>query len=748
MSRLDALTEQKTKRLLETSDRVTSGKQSFASGALSVAGTAAMSAFDPFLALAQPAISRLPQGPHSKKQFPRPLTTAADKISNISRVQDFAQTETSVNFERNIEDINALVQFTPAGKGSGFISRGAKESADSFASMARNAVPNLQEKAVTDLAETYREVAGTTMKSNRTLLRSEARGKDPAQFLAERNITPTIEDGKIHTFEQSKTLRDSADPLNTSLEAALREVQYGVPKLKVDDLRTAALKYADEMDITETARETVKRDINAEYDLLTRRYGTDVDLVTTNSIKKTNWRATPFDSTKPFQKDVNYIIGRSAKEAIENAVPAEAFGVKELNNHLGDIYDSAKFLDSLEGKAVRGGRLGKYFARTIGAAIGSQGGLAGGVLGGIVGDRVAEILQQSTFGGPMKQLILKQLKKENPQAYQAVMDYLKKAGLDRDTRPLLPAPKAGQSTLNEGRAITAGVPSEGEYIGRDMAIAPSVARSTQALPEPSIRNPLDTTLPPAAPQSRVQEIQTEIAIYEDLLSDSRIPALLDKLGSRQAARLQDTTLDEILADSMGTNRRSAKLDTWDIYESVEEAQKAYDDYKGMQSKIRQLKQELKTTDPSTPGTQAPDSSGSAAFGAAAGIQPDEEGNVSFDPLTAALGFLGIKAVKGGPSKILPNEVLRDAIIKKLDADAPVKALTAPDGLFTEAKDLAQYFKDVKNPSPENIQRAMEVLRLLGHDVKPIQAAYLEAAQTAFKQLRDDIGRYTDEVIRE
>lgn len=420
---------------------------------------------------------------------------------------------------------------------------------DGFSAVSGTVVKDTREalkvKFINDLANQYREIAGTTVKSRNTLARSEARGKDPAQFLAERNVTPTIVDGKIQTVEQAKQVRESAQALETALDSGLREVQTGTPPLPLEADRARALRAIEEQNVTEGVRNAMRRDVNEEFDLLIQRYGPTPNLLTRNQIKRTYWRATPFDSTKPYQKDSNYLIGRSLKESIEEAVPESAFGVKELNSHLGDIYDAAKFLDSLEGKAVKGGRLGKYFARTIGAAVGAQGGITGGILGGIVGDRVAEVLQQASFSGPVKQLILRNLEKQDPAAYKKVMDFLKKAGLEREMRLLLPPPKAGQSTINQGRAIRQGTFNEGEYVGKDTVIGAPTEK-----------------LPPA-PQSL----------------------------------LEGKPLDDTLPQSGGP---------------------------------------------------------SSAYGAFAGIQPDEEGNVSFNPLGAALGVFGMGMAKRVPTVSLKS----------------------------------------------------------------------------------------------
>jgi hypothetical protein len=126
------------------------------------------------------------------------------------------------------------------------------------------------------------------------------------------------------------------------------------------------------------------------------------------------------------------------KDDIEATVPKEAFGIHELNAHIGDIYDAEKFLRTLDGQTVKGGRLGKYSGRIIGAAVGSSGGPLGTFFGALGGDMVAELLQRSTFSNPVRALLLRNLQKADPAAYQQVLDFMKRAGMERDTRLALP----------------------------------------------------------------------------------------------------------------------------------------------------------------------------------------------------------------------------------------------------------------------------------------------------------------------
>lgn len=298
----------------------------------------------------------------------------------------------------------------------------------------------LQEKYVNDLADSYREAAGGTKKTTKILDKSAKMGKDPAQYLAERNIVPEVEQGKIRTGTQADTLHKSVDPLNEHLNLALKEVQPGVEKININDVRRRALANAERLpNISETAREQIKNGINKEFDLQIEKHGSKATLQELNDIKKSNWADTKFDSTNPYKNDIHYNVGKAAKDTIETSVPKSAFSVKELNQAIGDAYDAERFLRSLEGNAVKGGRLGRYAARIVGATVGSTIPVPGGsILGAFGGDAVAEILQGQTFSNPLKQLILRNLEVADPQAYQQALKFINDSKLAREARLRLP----------------------------------------------------------------------------------------------------------------------------------------------------------------------------------------------------------------------------------------------------------------------------------------------------------------------
>lgn len=125
----------------------------------------------------------------------------------------------------------------------------------------------------------------------------------------------------------------------------------------------------------------------------------DAKISTTRNI---NFNTPP--ETKTFRK----AIARAYKDTIESK---SSFNVGEVNKELAKYYKDIERLERLDGKRVKGGRAGKYFAQVsgnvVGGAAGSIGGGPGAALGALAGGELAGGLQgrvmASTFGKGGKQ---------------------------------------------------------------------------------------------------------------------------------------------------------------------------------------------------------------------------------------------------------------------------------------------------------------------------------------------------------
>jgi len=106
------------------------------------------------------------------------------------------------------------------------------------------------------------------------------------------------------------------------------------------------------------------------------------------------------DYTKPVGTTYRKTLARVYKETIEDK---SDLPVKDWNAELAKYYKDIDRLADLDGKRVKGGRLGKYTSQIVGTGIGAAGGSVGGgfgaFVGGAIGGEVAGALKGRAMAG-------------------------------------------------------------------------------------------------------------------------------------------------------------------------------------------------------------------------------------------------------------------------------------------------------------------------------------------------------------
>ncbi len=137
-------------------------------------------------------------------------------------------------------------------------------------------------------------------------------------------------------------------------------------------------------------------------------------------------------------------IAKELKKMVEDGT--DSIDVREVNRELSKHFSVIEYLDKLNNKKVEGGRLGKYFARTIGAIVGAHFGPIGSIIGaeaaaGIKGNQMA-----ATFAGKTGRVI------PEAEVLLKARDYVKAPRLQ------LPAPKPGSPRIQLESGPTINLP--------------------------------------------------------------------------------------------------------------------------------------------------------------------------------------------------------------------------------------------------------------------------------------------------
>ena len=317
------------------------------------------------------------------------------------------------------------------------------------------------ENAKQGLSNWWDETLNATKSGFKGLAKSEAAGKDTTDFLANKqvawrnlglNVKPEIVGTKLDLTKMIEQLNKDSEPMNTTLRKYLENKPEMV---QVDDLRNQVLKAVDTPDNkAANLTETLQKEINNEFDNYKKAYGdwfkqVDLQDIKVNKIKQSGI----FDQTKPkWRSDVDYQIGKAARQAIEGSAGKDSMEA-QLNKYIGDHMDAVKQLNKINGQTIKGGRLGKYVGMVAGSSIGKS--PLGKVAGLIGGNWVADVLINMDVNNPIRNILLKYAKDNEPRIYQEALDAIKESEAQRATRLALPG--AGETSQGPIELPEAGV---------------------------------------------------------------------------------------------------------------------------------------------------------------------------------------------------------------------------------------------------------------------------------------------------
>lgn len=350
----------------------------------------------------------------------------------------------------------------------GAVSRGTTNFKDAVTA---KAVDNLESKYTELLTGNKSKNAKYDKAQRATAAKNAAtEGLPPQRVLAESGIVPRQEGARLRTAEQANEFRKTVAPLREANRDALVQVERSTKPVSIDQWEADTLRRAETPEnINAGTADGLVKEIKGEFAALKARYGDTVPITVMDDIKSARWEPVKFDSTRPLQTDANYLMAKSAQQTIEQVAKDAGYDdVAQLNRHIGDRMEAAKFLASLDGQVVKGGRLTGLVYQAVGSTFGHT--IPGKIVGALGGNAVANILISNSVAGPVKRLILRNLEKTDPEAYKAALQWLEEEKKLQDIRPRLPAGDSTKSTVNQGRPIPAGPDGPKEYHGPETRV--------------------------------------------------------------------------------------------------------------------------------------------------------------------------------------------------------------------------------------------------------------------------------------
>jgi hypothetical protein len=192
-------------------------------------------------------------------------------------------------------------------------------------------------------------------------------------------------------------------------------------------------------------------------------------------------------------------IAKGLKELVEKNT--KSIDVKKLNDELSKHYAVIDYLGTLNGKRVEGGRLGKYFAKTVGAVVGGH----FGPLGAIVGAEGAGALKGATMASTM-----------GP-----------KIGRNLESTPLM-----DEAVARGQRGIV--LPPPLDLRGPQSSKSLGSLKTTQSNTTIPVRKAIPSSLPKKAPLGKAQPNSTPTPLTKNQIfneyKNSKIPSLPPRAG--------------------------------------------------------------------------------------------------------------------------------------------------------------------------------------------------------------------------
>lgn len=225
--------------------------------------------------------------------------------------------------------------------------------------------------------------------------RSAKQGFNAAEDIANTDLlVGAVDDtGTIRTTNAISELNDVLDPVEDIVARGLKKEGRRVGLDVVEaELKRKVRNSGLEGDALTRALRNVEREI-AGYQLRTDPNGM-ISLADLHNAKISKTKTINYQNPKIGVGDK--AIANGLKELIEQQ--SKSIDVKQANRELARFYNMRTFLERLDGKKVQGGKLGKYFASTIGGMAGSHFGPIGTIIGAEAGARTQGHLLSRAFG--------------------------------------------------------------------------------------------------------------------------------------------------------------------------------------------------------------------------------------------------------------------------------------------------------------------------------------------------------------
>ena len=211
---------------------------------------------------------------------------------------------------------------------------------------------------------------------------------DPISTITKTGVGKQLKvvDGKINTEQARTQIRSLIDDFDDDVTNAITGSKVKASLASLKEEAVSMIRKNESLKASGKVKKTIIA-IDSYFDDFAESYGDELSMESVSAIRKAmnkQWN--------PDTVDVERAVGDVMRKVIYKNVPgAQQTLVKE-----GELIAADKFLDALQGRAVKGGRLGSYFGNLVGAIAGQNAtdSYVGSVVGALSGGQISRFMQR------------------------------------------------------------------------------------------------------------------------------------------------------------------------------------------------------------------------------------------------------------------------------------------------------------------------------------------------------------------
>mgnify|MGYP001610624040 CR=1 FL=1 len=274
-------------------------------------------------------------------------------------------------------------------------------------------------KPVTDLTSTLSGAEEWQLKGIRTevdsLFKSTKGIQNKVQLAKQKNIPiedivsePTVfrglkvEKGTINPDEAISVIENRIDKALELKRKLYPALEKNVPSTPKEAIRDAAYKYVESKGYPPADEVSMKASIDRQVNALDGEYG----LVKLDELRAKFRNGARNNKDLPLDNEYSALENgtRNLIYEIEDNLPFDSDKqMRAVNTYIKNQIGAQEFLDTtIRGQKVKGGRLGKYAARTVGAIAGAKGGPLMSIAGSELSGQLYDVILNNQLGSAMK----------------------------------------------------------------------------------------------------------------------------------------------------------------------------------------------------------------------------------------------------------------------------------------------------------------------------------------------------------